>query len=59
MLGSSILRILKKKGYKKIITADRKKLDQLRNPKFIRKFLKQKPDITIMLLLKLEKLKLM
>ena len=30
MLGSSIFRILKKKGYKKIITIDKKKLD-LRN----------------------------
>ena len=41
MLGSSILRILKKKGYKKIITADRKKLD-LRNQNSVRKFLKNK-----------------
>ena len=47
MLGSSILRILKKKGYKKIITADRKKLD-LRNQNSVRKFLKnKKPDAVI------------
>ena len=47
MLGSSILRILKKKGYKKIITADRKKLD-LRNQNLVKKFLNnKKPDAVI------------
>ena len=39
MLGSSILRKLKKKGYKKIITIDKKKLD-LRNQNAVKKFLK-------------------
>ena len=37
MLGSSILRRLKKKGYTKIITIDKKKLD-LRNQNLVRKF---------------------
>ena len=47
MLGSSILRILKKKGYKKIITADRKKLD-LRNQIAVKKFIKnRKPEAVI------------
>ena len=39
MLGSSILRILRKKGYKNLITVDKKKLD-LRNQKSVNKFLK-------------------
>ena len=39
MLGSSILRILKKKGYKKLITIDRNKLD-LRNQASVKKFFK-------------------
>ena len=48
MLGSSIFRTLKKKGYKKIITADRKKLD-LRNQIAVKKFIKnRKPDAVIM-----------
>ena len=38
MLGSSILRVLKKKGYKKIITIERKKLD-LRNQIAVKNFL--------------------
>ena len=47
MLGSSILRILKKKGYKKILTIDKKKLD-LRNQSAVRKFFKSsKPDAVI------------
>ncbi len=47
MLGSSIYRILKKKGYKKIITVDKKKLD-LRNQIAVKKFIKKnKPDAVI------------
>ena len=47
MLGSSIFRILKKKGYKKIITIDKKKLD-LRNQIAVKKFIqKNKPDAVI------------
>ena len=47
MLGSSIYRILKKKGYKKIITVDKKKLD-LRNQIAVKKFIKiNKPDAVI------------
>ncbi len=41
MLGSSILRILKKKGYKNLITIDKKKLD-LRNQALVQKFFKAK-----------------
>ena len=48
MLGSAILRILKKKGYKKIITVDKKRLD-LRNQDLVKKFFKvKKPDAVIM-----------
>ena len=39
MLGSSILRILKQKGYKNLITIDKKRLD-LRDQKSVKKFLK-------------------
>ena len=47
MLGSSILRLLKKKGYKKIITINKKKLD-LRNQDLVKKFFKiKKPDAVI------------
>ena len=47
MLGSSILRTLKKKGYKKIILANRKKLD-LRNQDLVKKFFRtKKPDAVI------------
>ena len=47
MLGSSIFRKLKKKGYKNIITVDRKKLD-LRNQNTVEKFFKnRKPDVVI------------
>ena len=41
MLGSSIIRILKKKGYRKLITIDKKKLD-LRNQTSVEKFFKSK-----------------
>ena len=44
LVGSAIVRKLKKQGYKKIITADRKKLD-LTDQKKVLKFLKKnKPD---------------
>ena len=47
MLGSSILRELKKKGYKKIITIDKNKLD-LRDQNVVRKFIKnKKPEAVI------------
>ena len=47
MLGSSIFIKLKKKGYRKIITIDRKKLD-LRNQSAVEKFFKNiKPDAVI------------
>ena len=47
MLGSSILRTLKKKGYKKIILANKKKLD-LKNKDLVKKFFKvKKPDAVI------------
>ena len=41
MLGSSLLRVLSKKGYKNLITIDKKKLD-LRNQQSVKKFLKKK-----------------
>ena len=48
MLGSAILRTLKKKGYKKLITVDKKRLD-LRNQDSVKKFFKvKKPDAVIM-----------
>ncbi len=47
MLGSSVLKVLKKKGYKNLITVDKKKLD-LRNQVSVRRFLKfKKPDAVI------------
>tara|TARA_B100000963_G_scaffold361871_1_gene400455 strand:+ start:11235 stop:12173 length:939 start_codon:yes stop_codon:yes gene_type:complete len=47
MLGSSIFRILKKKGYKNLITVEKKKLD-LRNQLSVKKFFKeQKPHAVI------------
>ena len=47
MLGSSIFRRLKKKGYKKIITANKKNLD-LRNQNAVKKFFKaRKPEVVI------------
>ena len=48
MLGSAILRTLKKKGYKKLITVDKKRLD-LRNQDSVKKFFKvKKADAVIM-----------
>ena len=41
MLGSSILRILKKKGYKNLITIEKKSLD-LRNQALVKNFFKKK-----------------
>ena len=41
MLGSSILRILKKKGYKNLITVEKKSLD-LRNQESVKNFFKKK-----------------
>ena len=41
MLGSSIFRRLKKKGYKNLITIEKKKLD-LRNQALVKKFFKKK-----------------
>ena len=47
MLGSSILRTLKKKGYKNLITAEKKKLD-LRSQKSVAKFIRtRKPQAVI------------
>ena len=47
MLGSAIFRILKKKGYRKLIIIDKKKLD-LRNQNLVEKFFKKKkPDAVI------------
>ena len=47
MLGSSLLRVLSKKGYKNLITIDKKKLD-LRNQQSVKKFLKKKkPHVVI------------
>ena len=47
MLGSSIFRRLKKKGYKKIITVNKKNLD-LRNQNAVKKFFKaRKPEVVI------------
>ena len=47
MLGSAILRILKKKGYRNLLIIDKKKLD-LRNQKSVKKYLeKKKPDAII------------
>ena len=47
MLGSAILRILKKKGYKNLLIIDKKKLD-LRNQKSVQKYLEtKKPDAII------------
>ena len=46
LVGSAIVRELKKKGYKKIITASKKKLD-LTNPTKTLQFLKQKKPVFI------------
>ena len=45
MLGSSILRVFKK-GYKRLITIDKNKLD-LKNQLDVIKFFKKKPDVVI------------
>ena len=47
LVGSAIVRQLKKKGYKKIITATRKELD-LTNQKKVLKFLKKKNLILLL-----------
>ena len=47
MLGSSILRKLKKKGYKKIITIDKKKLDLRKQDEVTKFFRNKKPDAVI------------
>ena len=47
MLGSSVLRILKDKGYKHLITVKKKELD-LRNQVLVKKFFKKKKiDVVI------------
>ena len=47
MLGSAILRILKKKGYKNLLIIEKKKLD-LRNQLSVKKYLKlKKPDAIV------------
>ena len=47
MLGSSIIRVLKKKKYKNLITIDKRKLD-LTNQQSVKKFFnKRKPDVVI------------
>ena len=47
MVGAAIKKVLEKKGYKKIITADKSILD-LRNKKCVDEwFIEKKPDITI------------
>ena len=47
MLGSAILRVLKKKGYKNLLIIDKKKLD-LRNQISVKKYLKlKKPDAIV------------
>ena len=43
LVGSAILRKLKEKGYKKIITADRKKLDLTKQHKVLSFLKKHKP----------------
>ena len=47
LVGNAIYRLFKKKHYKKIITASRKKLD-LTNKKRLRIFLKKRPEFVIM-----------
>ena len=43
LVGSAVLKLLKNKGFKKIITVDRKILD-LRNYKKVEKFFKKKKN---------------
>ena len=47
MLGSSILRVFKKKGYKRLITIDKNKLDLKNQLDVIKFFKKKKPDVVI------------
>ena len=47
LVGSAILRKLKKKKYKKVITADKKKLDLLNQKKVFNFLKKKKPDLVI------------
>ena len=47
MVGSSILRVLKKKGYKKIIKMNRSDLDLTNQDKTLKFFKKSKPDFVI------------
>ena len=48
LVGSAIIRELKKRGYKKIITASRNNLDLINQEKVL-KFLKKKKNQTILL----------
>lgn len=48
MLGQAILRVLKKKGYKKIITLDKNELD-LRNQSQVERFFKKKKPNVVLL----------
>ncbi len=47
LVGSSIFRILKKRGYKNIITIDKKKLNLLDQSKVFKFLKRKKPDIVI------------
>ena len=47
MVGSSIIRKLKKKGYSKIIFVDKKKLNLLEQEKVFKFLRKIKPDLVI------------
>ena len=48
LVGSAILRKLKAEGYKKIITADKKKLDLTNQSKVYNFIKKKKPDFIFM-----------
>ena len=47
LVGSAILKTLKKRGYSNIITVDKKKLDLLKQDKVHAFLKKKKPDIVI------------
>jgi len=47
LVGSAIIRELKKKGYKKILTATRKELDLINQEKVLKFLKKKKPDFII------------
>ena len=47
MVGSAIIRKLKKKGFSKIITVDKKKLNLLDQDKVLKFLKKKKPDLVI------------